>query len=109
MKPELKQKWVEALRSGKYQQGRGKLKQETAGSLCFCVVGVLAEIMVAEGLLTCEGTVYMARGWDRCAYGLPLDALSAIGLSGYEESQLIKMNDEGMSFHRLASIIESDY
>lgn len=40
--PALKAKWLEALRSGKYQQGRGGLRDENN---CFCCLGVLMDIV----------------------------------------------------------------
>ena len=44
MKPEIKQKWVTALRSGNYKQGYFKLKTND----CFCVIGVLCDILKNE-------------------------------------------------------------
>lgn len=41
MDPEVKGKWLEALRSGRFQQGEGFLKD---GNGCNCCLGVLAEI-----------------------------------------------------------------
>lgn len=42
MDPELKSKWVEALRSGEYRQGRkSHLKDEFGG---YCCIGVLGKI-----------------------------------------------------------------
>lgn len=47
MKPEIKEKWVAALRSGKYEKGRGRLNY---GNKQFCCLGVLCEVALAEGL-----------------------------------------------------------
>lgn len=41
MDPEVKVKWVEALRSGQFKQGEGYLKTRDG---CNCCLGVLAEI-----------------------------------------------------------------
>lgn len=41
MDPELKAKWLEALRSGRYQQGHGALR---SAAQCYCCLGVLADI-----------------------------------------------------------------
>jgi hypothetical protein len=46
MKPEVKTKWVEALRSGKYKQAEGVLRDED-GSMC--CLGVLCDILAPEG------------------------------------------------------------
>lgn len=44
MKPEIKQKWVQALRSGEYKQCYSCLKFNN----CFCVLGVLCDILKQE-------------------------------------------------------------
>lgn len=41
MNPEVKKLWLEALRSGKYEQGRGKLRSTDNK---FCCLGVLCDI-----------------------------------------------------------------
>jgi hypothetical protein len=41
MNEELKQKWVEALRSGKYKQGKQALRNKAD---CYCCLGVLCEL-----------------------------------------------------------------
>ena len=38
----IKNKWVKALRSGKYKQTSGSFCREVEGKLCYCVIGVLA-------------------------------------------------------------------
>lgn len=50
MDKKLKSKWVKALRSGKYKQGFGMLKQrnDTAHRLVYCCLGVLRELMPVE-------------------------------------------------------------
>lgn len=45
MNPEIKAKWVTALRSGEYQQGRVHLRD---GDNNFCCLGVLCDIAVKE-------------------------------------------------------------
>lgn len=46
MKPEIKLLWVEALRSGKYTQGRGGLRTSATATTPekFCCLGVLCDI-----------------------------------------------------------------
>ena len=44
MKPEIKAKWVAALRSGEYQQGVGRLREENQ----FCCLGVLCDLYQKE-------------------------------------------------------------
>ena len=44
MNPEIKQKWLNALRSGEYPQGRNDLRNGDG----FCCLGVLCDIYVKE-------------------------------------------------------------
>lgn len=48
MNKEVKERWLEALRSGKYKQGTGKLKCQTKGELQYCCLGVLQELLHPE-------------------------------------------------------------
>ena len=44
MKKELKEAWIEALRSGEYKQGVGALCEEVKEVKTYCCLGVLADI-----------------------------------------------------------------
>ena len=44
MNPEVKQKWIDALRSDKYEQGSGKLRSVTG----YCCLGVLCDLYSQE-------------------------------------------------------------
>jgi hypothetical protein len=46
MNPDVKAKWVAALRSGEYKQGPEWLQGESG---CFCCLGVLCDILDPEG------------------------------------------------------------
>lgn len=47
MRPEVKEKWIKALKSGDYQKAKGRL---TAGGNQFCCLGVLCDLAAKEGL-----------------------------------------------------------
>lgn len=53
MNQQVKEKWVAALRSGKYEKGLFSLKvhRKETNTTCHCVLGVLCEIGVEAGLL----------------------------------------------------------
>ncbi|HEU5032735.1 MAG TPA: hypothetical protein VFV01_47985 [Spirillospora sp.] len=52
MKAKVKTRWVEALRSDEYQQGKGWLHQiDQAGQERFCCLGVLCEIAAQDGVI----------------------------------------------------------
>lgn len=43
------QKWIDALRSGKYKQGKGTLKTKNKeGEICYCCLGVAQELFEPE-------------------------------------------------------------
>jgi hypothetical protein len=46
MDADLKAKWVEALRSGKYGKGQGRLHDERDGT--YCCLGVLCKVLGAD-------------------------------------------------------------
>jgi hypothetical protein len=52
MKPEVKEKWVEALRSGDYTQAKGKLtKTDPDGEpVGYCCLGVLCDLALLDGV-----------------------------------------------------------
>ena len=89
MPQELKEKWVEALRSGEYKQGLGVL--QVGGR--FCCLGVLE--MVADGNVECSAMP--SPEWLRNHGVLALDL------------QLVSMNDTlGSSFREIADYIEKE-
>ena len=47
MNKEVKKKWVDALRSGEYAQGRSSLRDHDE----YCCLGVLCELAVKEGVI----------------------------------------------------------
>lgn len=48
MKPEIKEKWILALESGKYKRTSGVLKKVKDGKASHCCLGVLCEIYIEE-------------------------------------------------------------
>ncbi len=113
-------KWVTALRSGKYSQGRGMLRKEDT----FCCLGVACDLYAREtgaGLWKATNT-YMVRssfvlGEERANEYLPPAVQEWLGLAtGQGEydgnieplsHSLSHRNDDGASFGEIADIIES--
>lgn len=88
MNEELKNKWVEALRSGIYEQGLGHYFEENR----YCVVGVLIKIMFDTTDPSKE----------------QLDIINTI-LPPLVFSSLTYKNDiDGLSFDRLADYIDQN-
>lgn len=109
MDQELRTRWLEALRSGKYTQGKERLKtRNDDGSASHCCLGVLAEVMGVPSALPNSLAVRSYRfdfgnGVTDTAY-LPGDLVP--GLNQQNQSLLADMNDEGKSFDEIADYIE---
>lgn len=110
MNPEIKAKWIEALRSGKYKQTRAHLK-DAAGHCC---LGVLCEV-VGEAPTENDGrwfyggcrnyppsSVYEKAGLGDQAHELPTRVL----FGGEEHGHLANLNDAGADFNFIADVIE---
>lgn len=96
MDKQIKAKWVKALRSGKYKQGRQKLARGGR----YCCLGVLRKIAFHGSkarYVTAEGPVQL----------LPKEHLRACGLSHRTQQRLAGWNDSGeWDFPRIADYIE---
>lgn len=90
MDAEIKAKWIDALRSGKFKQGRGQFEYE--GS--FCCLGVLCKVAGRP-------TLHMIgiENWDYVDSVLPNTKVS---------SDLAMKNDAGWSFSEIADHIEAN-
>ena len=123
MKPEIKQRWIDALRSGNYKQGYFKLKTND----CFCVIGVLCDILKNElngywkyNYFVCQDKLFCVEEMKACKppntvikycgfkpeqnnrYYFPL-----VKYGDNSERSLIKLNDiDRLTFEQLADIIE---
>lgn len=117
MKKEIMEKWVTALRSGKYKQGFGKLKQRYGSNQVeYCCLGVLCEILKVP-----TSIIKKRNGQKIYKYGpndetLLLSTIDKCGLNSVTGTIrslgtcLTKMNDqEHYNFNELADIIEKHW
>lgn len=95
MNAQLKAKWVEALRSGKFKQGSGWLERNEA----YCCLGVLCAIQDDEWKLHWTNDSMYTES-------LP-DYLNA-GLAETDRHELAGMNDGGKPFSEIADFIEKN-
>lgn len=107
MQSEIKAKWVEALRSGKYKQALQVLRDTDEGA--YCCLGVLCDIIDSSR-------------WDSDGYYLGTDSdeeteyedmppesiLEVSGLRHDQAEKLASMNDNGIPFTGIAELIEKD-
>lgn len=101
---EFIQKWIEALRSGRYDQGRGALNRDNK----FCCLGVVCDISDLGQWESPEDgfTIEYVVGINRDAAKLPISVMGLIGIDRAIQSHLIQMNDSGMSFKEIADYLE---
>jgi hypothetical protein len=123
MNPEVKQKWIAALRSGKYEQSSERLRSVSG----YCCLGVLCDLYAQE-----HNTQWEFRGneetnlqpqdyWyfgDESEY-LPESVMDWAGLkvpnpsvriddedNCYYEDQIANVNDSGYTFNDLSKLIQ---
>lgn len=130
MNPEVKQKWIDALRSGDYEQGSEKLR----GVNGYCCLGVLCDIYSRE-----HDTQWVFKGYDENADEnnphpmdywyfdgqsefLPYSVMDWAGLKNHNPNvriycsndededfytdEIANVNDSGYTFMDLSKIIE---
>lgn len=126
MNPEVKQKWIDALRSGNYEQGSEKLRSVSG----YCCLGVLCDLYAQE-----HDTQWEFRGneetnlqpqdywyFDEQSEFLPYSVMDWAGLktnnpnvrvycsNGEDEDfytdEIANVNDTGYTFMDLSKIIE---
>jgi hypothetical protein len=95
----VKWKWIDALRSDAYKQGKGGLENvDEDGNLTFCCLGILCDLGSKENIPNNSGIFPTAEiyHWSELEYD------QAIFLS--------KLNDTvGLSFDEIADVIENDF
>jgi hypothetical protein len=120
---ELRKMWIEALRSGEYEQGRDHLRDPDGGYCCLGVLCHLVGIMDERGNATIgtdnldEDLQYQDSVSCNVLCPLPLAKhVGIIGTSGdhrgghFTAPTLARMNDDGKTFNQIADALESgDY
>jgi hypothetical protein len=113
MKPEVKAKWIAALRSGEYKQGRGVLRDGDT----FCCLGVLCDLH-AKATGGQWKITFHSSGQSRQEYFghmtlLPETVQTWSGvndsLGGYADTSLAGQNDKGAAFRKIAALIKEHF
>lgn len=101
MDAELKAKWIEALRSGKYKQTR-QILRDGNGHCCLGVLCEVAGIPIAENGRRPVGSENYDPIWD----AIGIDAEKRDG--NHPAHELAPMNDTGETFPVIADWIEAN-
>lgn len=138
MKQNIMKKWVKALRSGKYKQGAGTLKQyNRKGQAEHCCLGVLCELYnntmkknkkktIPEKICdnnrdfsfgytrfdgSCDGLPKSVRDWSGIKNSLGKFKIKQTDYVGeyVQEECLADLNDMGRKFKIISNIIEKNW
>jgi len=114
MKKAMAQRWVNALRSGEYKQGSGKLRtNDGAGNFSYCCLGVLREVENLGG----HDYHYLSSSWVKVGLGSEHGKLEVKGVP----RSLANLNDTGVhsldanisnspfNFDEIADVIQAEY
>lgn len=102
---EFKKKWLEALRSGEYKQGKDHLCLGVAGAIC----GLSKDEMDGLDILSLIDSGY-ARKVTVSKKATSLGYPEILLATGFEctANNIADMNDEGKSFSEIADYIEQN-
>jgi len=111
MNQDIKQRWVDALRSGEYEQGLGCLHNSSDNS--FCCLGVLTDLYIKEhGQQWHRPNIRTRLTFQGEDAILPHGVMQWAGLNSacprVGGSDIASHNDYGISFNRLAAFIEDE-
>ena len=124
MKEDIKNKWVAALRSGDYKQGRNALEKNGE----FCCLGVLSDLSIKEDICTKKakdisgaGLVTFYDKFDNFGWEGTLpravkewagmkDTVGTLPDGAEVKSSLLQLNDSAKySFEQIADVIERNW
>lgn len=107
MKADIRTKWLEALRSGRYQQGRGWLKFKDGDGERYCCLGVLCEVAGRKLVPSKDGATFTVEGAANAQFP-PSDLCKEVMLPDLIVRKLVSMNDHDNSFEDIAKYIEEN-
>lgn len=103
MNAEVRTRWLEALRSGKYKQEHNRLRS-VGGH--YCCLGVLCDVLDSSSWRKIDGCPWFYEGsWS----GLSSKVQEKVGLDNERVNELIRLNDsKGLKFPQIADWIEAN-
>lgn len=109
MNRRVKKKWLKALRSGEYKQGKGFLRRKNPNTCEWehCIVGVLCDVSgIKWKLYNKNVSCITSSGTYDVSYLLP-EMREKLEISLDDEEILNSMNDKGKTFKQMARWIEA--
>ncbi len=114
MNKDIKDRWIQALRSGEYKQGQDYLRDDDK----FCCLGVLCELAVQDDVIEparqdSDSSEYYY-GVDNMSSVLPVEVMEWAGLDSSNPVVVFDQvhvpisdpNDSGVPFSAIADVIE---
>lgn len=114
MKPQIKEKWLIALKSRKYAHGNGFLKfLDSEGCLVYCAGGVLCEVHSEETGEDWGDCVLQSNVVSACAYlenrgTIPLTVIEWAGLDNLKAGYIYSRSDSADNFDSVIEYIERE-
>lgn len=117
MTPELKTRWLAALRSGEYTQGRSTLRKfvpagspHTFAHCCLGVLACVAGVPVMEdsvsGRMYITGASGQSQSTGPYSAVIPADIRDKLGLTDTQQDCLITLNDTSHDYLEVIRCIE---
>lgn len=104
---ENRKEWVEALRSGNYEQGQEGLFYKEGNKEKYCCLGVACSILGYQNVQLNDCS-YINEPY----YGASIEndkPSEKFGLNIKQQELLAYLNDQGISFNDIAAVIESNF
>lgn len=108
MNKQVKKEWVKALRSGKYKQCKGALREGNPGAHRYCCLGVLTDLCAKKRKKSFS--LYMDSFnetlSDKVKNWAGLDENDPNVYYGCGRVRISTVNDQGTNFNEIADLIE---
>lgn len=118
MDKKIKARWIKALLSGKYKQGRSVLLKNEGGEKLYCCLGVLCDLAVKSRAIPPpedRKVVFLFDGedgelpslvveWAKLEDSNPI--VKATPFKDSKDCSLANLNDKGRTFKQIAGYIE---
>lgn len=107
--------WVEALESGRFRQGRERLKRVTLGAYEYCCLGVACEVAMDNGAPVVETLIDGSIKFNGSIGYLPEEVQDWLGVDDEDpaldsRTSAAQANDgKGMRFTEIAALVRQSY